>query len=76
MDRSNKGNTLVWILVAVVVVILVLVGLYLYQGRKTTTPATYQQTQAEDNLEAEVSAIDVNGLDADFDALDKDLQSL
>ena len=79
LPSTKSGNGIIWIIVAMVVVILVGAGLYLYSNQKNSaTPATTTNLQPpqQENLEAEVSSIDVKGVDTDFDAVDKDIQSL
>lgn len=79
LPSTKSGNGIIWIIVAIVVVILTGAGLYLYSNQKNSaTPATTTNLQPvqQENLEAEVNSIDVKGVDAAFDEVDKDLQSL
>lgn len=82
---NNKGNILIVLVVLVVIAALAIGGFYFYMSQKktpvpesTNTPL-YEQKGPEEsgtNLEGDLNSIDVQGLEADFDALDKDLKSL
>lgn len=79
LPPTKSGNRIIWIIAAIVVVILTGAGLYLYSNqKKSATPGatTNLQPRQQENLEAEINSIDVGGVDTDFDAVDKDLQSL
>ncbi len=79
LPSTKSGNGIIWVIVAIVVVILVGAGLYLYSNQKNSaTPATTTNPQPaqQENLDTAVNSIDVKGVDTDFGAVDKDLQSL
>ncbi len=79
MQNDTKGNGMIWVIMIVVIVVLVLAGLYFYKSKSNPVipTAIYQQTQtSSSNLESDLSSIDISSTNNDFDALDKDLQSL
>lgn len=82
MDMNDKkGNMVLWLLMGIVVIILLIGGLYYYMNQNRSTPGipgstTYKQTTGGVDLETEVDSIDVNGVNSDFDTVDKDLQGL
>lgn len=86
-ERQNKmesnrqnGNLMLWLIIVLVLAILVIGGLYLYmqQNKPAVPESSYQtpQTVVKEDLESDLNSVDVEGTSTEFDALDKDLQSL
>ena len=76
---ASEGNkTMLWLIIGLVLVILLVGGIYWYLSKQqeTTPQPTLKPPTTESNLERDLNSIEVQTSDTEFDALDKDLQSL
>lgn len=82
VEKNNTGNAMLILVLGLITVILAIGGLYVYMSKSQSvtnapqTAAIQQQAATVDNLESNLNSIDVSDANSDFDALDKDLQSL
>lgn len=82
VEKNNTGNAMLILVLGFIAVILAIGGLYFYMSKSQSvanapqTAAIQQQAATIDNLESDLSSIDVSDTNSDLDALDKDLQSL
>lgn len=79
--QPESGNKMVlWFVLGIVVIVLVVGGIYFYLNRQQgDTSQVTQPTKtpvAEENLENELSTIDVADIEQDFAPVDQDLQNL
>ena len=71
-----------WIIVGLVIIALVVGGIYWYLGKQQPSEVTQSITQAkstpqpEVNYDQELNSVDIATPEADFNSVDKDLQSL
>lgn len=80
--KLNKR--IVWLAGGLLIIILIVGGIYLFSGTQQTVVPNSQTTTlqapkpaAEENLENDLSSIDVeNGTESDFTSTDQDLQQL
>jgi flagellar basal body-associated protein FliL len=75
---ENSSKFVIWIITGLVIIILVVGGIYLYLSNKqaVTTPSTTPAPVVQENLEDELNAVEIGDPDADFTAIDQDLQNL
>lgn len=79
MQTNQKGSAMLWLVIGTILVVSLAVAGYFYMQRPTQVPEGSQSQQAmeeEVNLGEEIEEVDVQGVDTEFSAVDKDLQSL
>lgn len=79
-EAANK-KPIMWLILGIIIVILIIGGAYWYVGKQSKSEMQSKQpagqtTASSDNLDQDLSSIDVQASEGDFDALDRDLQSL
>ncbi|MCR4305590.1 MAG: hypothetical protein NUV73_00725 [Candidatus Daviesbacteria bacterium] len=82
-SSGDSKKMILWLVIGVIVIIAIVGGIYLFLSRQQAVPVQEANTiQApiaapEENLEAELQSLDVEaGADAEFAAIDQDLNQL
>lgn len=76
---SDNNKMMMWFIGGLVLVILIVGGIYLYlnnQQQKTPTLSPSPKAAAEENLEKDLDAVNVEDIEGEFKTLDQDLQNL
>lgn len=73
----SKGKTM-WLIIGLVIILLVIAGIYLLQSRQKVSQSSKASPSpaVTDNLEQDLNSVNIGDLESEFDAVDKDLQSL
>lgn len=78
-ESGDNNKMMMWFIGGLVLVILIVGGIYLYlngQQQKTLAPSPSPKAAAEENLEKDLDAVNVEDIEGEFTTVDKDLQNL
>lgn len=77
VQAAPSGNKKMWLIGGGVLVVLVLaLVVWLMSSQQKTAPTPAPSVSVKDSLEKELNAVNIGDIEADFQAVDQDLQGL
>lgn len=77
--EGDRNKLMLWLIGGLIAIIVVVGGIYFYlssQQKAKQTPSPVPSARVQENLEKELDSLTVEDIDAEFQTVDKDIESL